>query len=50
MRRLPDELTARDVNVTAFLDITGEGDNPLYARVTQEDGHRAWTSPAYLFR
>jgi hypothetical protein len=25
-----------------------EGDNPIYIRVTQEDGHMAWTSPVYL--
>lgn len=26
------------------------GDNPLYVRVVQEDGHMAWTSPVYLVR
>ncbi len=26
------------------------GDTALYVRVTQEDGHRAWSSPIYLFR
>ena len=24
------------------------GDNPLYVRLTQEDGHQAWSSPIYL--
>ena len=23
------------------------GDNPLYVRLTQEDGHQAWSSPIY---
>jgi hypothetical protein len=23
-------------------------DNPLYVRVTQEDGHQAWSSPIYF--
>jgi hypothetical protein len=23
-------------------------DLPVYARVTQEDGHQAWSSPIYL--
>jgi hypothetical protein len=23
-------------------------DNPLYVRLTQEDGHQAWSSPIYL--
>lgn len=26
------------------------GDNPLYLRVVQEDGHLAWTSPVYVER
>jgi hypothetical protein len=24
------------------------GDNPLYVRLTQEDGHQAWSSPIYV--
>jgi hypothetical protein len=24
------------------------GDNPIYVRLTQEDGHQAWSSPIYL--
>jgi hypothetical protein len=24
------------------------GDNPLYIRLTQEDGHQAWSSPIYM--
>ena len=24
------------------------GDLPIYARITQEDGHQAWSSPIYL--
>ena len=26
------------------------GDTRLYVRVQQEDGHRMWSSPIYLFR
>jgi hypothetical protein len=26
------------------------GDNPLFIRLTQEDGTLAWTSPIYIFR
>ena len=26
------------------------GDTRIYIRVQQEDGHRIWTSPIYLFR
>jgi hypothetical protein len=24
------------------------GDNPLYVRLTQDDGHQAWSSPIYV--
>jgi hypothetical protein len=27
-----------------------EGDNPIYVKVVQEDGHMAWTSPMYLVK
>jgi hypothetical protein len=27
---------------------TGPGDLPVYVRVTQADGHQAWSSPIYL--
>ena len=51
VRRLPDSLAgSRDIRMAAFCELAAQGDNPLYARVTQEDGHRAWTSPVYLFR
>ena len=26
----------------------GAGDLPVYVRVTQADGHQAWSSPIYL--
>jgi len=26
------------------------GDIPVYIRVTQEDGHQAWSSPIYLIK
>jgi hypothetical protein len=25
-------------------------DNPIFIKLTQEDGHIAWTSPIYFFR
>jgi len=30
--------------------VRAQGDTRLYVRVQQEDGHRLWTSPIYLFR
>lgn len=32
------------------LSINEDGDTRLYVRVTQTDGHQAWSSPIYLFR
>lgn len=32
------------------VDLNSEGDNPLYIRVTLEDGSRAWSSPIYVYR
>jgi hypothetical protein len=30
--------------------VRAKGDTRLYVRVQQEDGHRMWSSPVYLFR
>jgi hypothetical protein len=48
--RLPDVLVRRDLAFELPLDLTDTDDNPIYLRLTQEDGTRAWTSPIYLFR
>ncbi|MBN9671967.1 hypothetical protein [Roseibium aggregatum] len=48
--RLPDENAATSMRFTRKLAIEAEKDNPLYIRVTLEDGTRAWTSPVYVFR
>jgi len=46
--RLPDENKnlefARSVNISKLQ----KGTNPIYVRITQEDGHMAWSSPIYL--
>lgn len=50
--RLPDNNKVTAVHLS--LDITEtetvEGDVPVYIRVTQEDGHQAWSSPIYLIK
>jgi hypothetical protein len=48
--RLPDE--QRPCEFSFSLPLTGlrQGDNPVYVRMTQEDGHMAWTSPIYLHK
>jgi hypothetical protein len=47
--RLPEQSTAMSLLLTH--DVAGKqapGDLPVYVRVTQEDGHQAWSSPIYL--
>jgi len=46
---LPEVSTARTMRIAHR--VSGgkpAGDLPVYARVTQEDGHQAWSSPIYL--
>ena len=46
--RLPDHQTSCEFSFTLPLTGLQPGDNPVYIRMTQEDGHMAWTSPIYL--
>jgi len=48
--RLPDERCGNDFSFSLPLKKLKKGDNPIYIRVTQEDGHIAWTSPVYLIK
>lgn len=48
--RLPDENLHRRMTVERTIDIKPGGDNPIFVRLTQEDGHVAWSSPIYIFR
>lgn len=48
--RLPEKLTETRLRISRRIPLRSEGDTRLFIRVTQEDGHRAWTSPIYLFR
>ena len=50
--RLPDENPHRSAKLARRVALRerGDGDNPLYVCVTQEDGHLIWSSPIYLFR
>ncbi len=50
LTRLPETLHTRRITETLEIPIHDEGDNPLWIRVTTEDGHTAWSSPVYLFR
>lgn len=48
--RLPDTNPHRSFSFSRRIDLKSNRDNPIYIRVEQEDGTRAWTSPVYLFR
>ncbi|MEO1980553.1 MAG: DUF3604 domain-containing protein, partial [Fuerstiella sp.] len=47
--RLPPANGPRDIRTTVRIDPEdlGQGDNPIYICVVQEDGHMAWSSPIY---
>jgi len=48
--RLPDEPMQTRMTHTMSVPVAHAGDTPVYVRVTQVDGHKAWSSPIYLFR
>ena len=48
--RLPDRNDCRALNARITVPLTPKGDNPLWVRVTTEDGHNAWSSPMYIYR
>lgn len=50
LQRLPERMTERRMTLNRRIQIRATGDTRLYLRVQQEDGHRMWSSPIYLFR
>jgi hypothetical protein len=46
--RLPEAEWSRRVSVNHTVRFAGDKDLPVYLRVTQADGHQAWSSPIYL--
>ncbi len=48
--RLPAALQPGPLATELRVPLAPEGDNPLWIRMTTEDGFQAWTSPVYLFR
>jgi hypothetical protein len=46
--RLPDTDWSPRVTLDHTVTFPGGADLPVYLRVTQADGHQAWTSPIYL--
>ena len=50
LQRLPETMRERRIALRRKIKVRAEGDTRLYVRVQQEDGHRMWSSPIYLFR
>ena len=48
--RLPETNPHYAFTIERNIALTAERDNPVYIKLTQEDGHVAWTSPIYFFR
>ena len=46
--RLPEADWSRHVSLEHTVAFPGGADLPVYVRVTQADGHQAWSSPIYL--
>jgi hypothetical protein len=46
--RLPEAEWSRRLALEHSVTFAGGADLPVYLRVTQADGHQAWTSPIYL--
>jgi len=46
-RWLPDEGGEADAELGCGLSGLAAGEHPVYVKVTQEDGHMAWSSPVY---
>ncbi len=48
--RLPAQLDCRRLQQTVRVELRAVGDNPLWVRVTTEDGFNAWSSPIFVYR
>lgn len=48
--RLPDNSDCLELSAQVEVPLKGQGDNPLWVRVTTEDGYNAWSSPMYIYR
>jgi Protein of unknown function (DUF3604) len=46
--RLPERDWSRRLAVDHEVTFSGSADLPVYLRITQSDGHQAWSSPIYL--
>jgi hypothetical protein len=49
LQRLPEVMGERRMSLKRKIKARSQGDTRLHVRVQQEDGHRMWSSPIYLF-
>jgi hypothetical protein len=50
LARLPETMHETRLRLSRRIAVPAGRDVRLFVRVTQEDGHRAWSSPIYVFR
>jgi hypothetical protein len=48
--RMPQINQAYELQDTVTMPLRPRGDNPIWVRVTTDDGHNAWSSPIYIYR
>ena len=48
--RLPTENPHKTIRFSRLIDLKPAGDNPIFIRLTQQDGTLVWTSPIYVYR
>ena len=48
--RLPTNNETNNIKISRKISLSPKGDNPIFIRITQEDGTQAWTSPIYVYR
>jgi hypothetical protein len=48
--RLPDAPQVTRMTHSMEIPLLDPGDTPVFVRMIQADGHKAWSSPIYLFR
>ncbi|MFK7793057.1 MAG: DUF3604 domain-containing protein [Devosiaceae bacterium] len=50
VQRLPDQLSQSELNLTRTIALDLQTERAIFARVSLEDGHVAWSSPIYVAR
>ena len=50
IQRLPEKLDTTTLELERTIQVPTQGDAAIYARITMEDGHVAWSSPIYVYR